>query len=122
MNMPDPTNYLRFLDKPQDKNAFYDILHKNTQVQIVQSNGRRWVKILYANAKEASAAQIVFHKYTYRLCEGFFLKFFNVHEISDNKLLTKYEAKLSHLLKIIQTPQLSLPDQNTKTTLEIDNS
>lgn len=51
MSMPEPTNYLRFAEKLQDKNSFYDILHKGTQVQIVQTNGRRWVKIMYANTK-----------------------------------------------------------------------
>lgn len=66
MNMPEPTNLLRLAEKLENKNSFYDILHKGTQVQIVQNTGRRWLKILYPTAKEASAALNNLQKYTYR--------------------------------------------------------
>lgn len=47
MNMPNPTNFLRFLDPFCSKNEFYDVVHKNTQISIVQIYGRKWIKIIY---------------------------------------------------------------------------
>lgn len=51
MNMPEPTNYLRLSQSLNDKHELYKLINKDTQVQIVQTNGRRWVKILYRNVK-----------------------------------------------------------------------
>jgi exosome complex RNA-binding protein Rrp4 len=51
MNMPEPTNYLRLPQSLNDKHELYKLINKDTQVQIVQTNGRRWIKILYRNVK-----------------------------------------------------------------------
>lgn len=64
------------MEKMQDKNGFYDIFHKDTQVQIVQNAGKRWLKISYSNIKQAVNALIVLHKNTYRYANGFYIKFF----------------------------------------------
>lgn len=76
MNLPKPTNFLRFPYNPQSSNDFYSALHKGTQVQITQTQGRKWVKITYPTVQQALNAQILFHKSTYCFYEGFHLRLF----------------------------------------------
>ena len=76
----------------------YDLIHKNTQIQIVESGGRKWLRICFENAKAAFKVQEELKKYTYRYYyNGFYVKLFTKWEINESKLLEEYEAKIRHL-------------------------
>ena len=88
MNMPEPTNFLRFPKQLYSKQSMYELIHKNTQIQIVESGGRKWLRVCFENAKEAFKVQEQFKKYTYRFYyNGFYVKFFTKWEINDKRTL-----------------------------------
>lgn len=76
INMPEPTNLLRLPKRLENKDDFYNCFHHKTQVQIVQTNSRRWIKIQFSNAKEAAKVQNILQKYSYRYAGSFCLKLF----------------------------------------------
>ena len=77
------------------KEEFYDLFHKETQVQIIESNGRKWLKICYPTCKKTATAQKQLFQNTFRYYyNGFSLKLFTAEEIKDQGLLENYEKRV----------------------------
>ena len=101
MNMPEPTNFLRYPQFLSSRNDFFGLFHTKTQVQIVEAMGRKWLKICYPTSRKAAEAQKKLFQNTYRYYyNGFSIRFFSSEEIKDEGALKLYESRLRSMFRI----------------------